>query len=68
MVAKVYKCRYNYSYKITNTKIHSSSLPVEFLDVGLTLQGAISRFIDIQGNTVKIQYNAIQYNTQGAHD
>ena len=47
MVAKVYKCRYNYRYKITSTKIHSSSLPVEVLDVGLTLQGAILRFTDI---------------------
>ena len=68
MVAKVYKCRYNYRYKITSTKIHSFSLPVEVLDVGLTLQGAISRYKTLQLKDNTIQYKIIQYSTQGAQD
>ena len=68
MVAKVYKCRYNYRHKITSTKIHSSSLPVEVLDVGLTLQGAISRYKTLQLKYNTMQYKRIQYSTQGAQD
>ena len=68
MVAKVYKCRYNYRYKITSTKIHSSSSPVEVLDMGLTLQGAISRYKTLQLKDNAMQYKIIQYSTQGAQD
>ena len=66
MVAKVYKYRYNYRHKITSTKVHSSSLPVVVLDVGLTLQGAISRYKTLQLKDNTIQYTIIQHSTQGA--